>query len=78
MDDKLLDDITLKNVILIMCFIKDDKFIPKYFLKKPRMINKHGNNMWWKSYLRKIMVSENDWVIIFERFKKSLIYVKIT
>ena len=51
-------------------------FIPKYFLKKLRMINKHGNNMWWKSYLRKIMVSENDWVIIFERFKN--IYVKIT
>ena len=32
-DDKLLDDITLKNVVILMTsFIKvDDKFYPKYF-----------------------------------------------
>ena len=34
MDDKLLDDITLKNVILIMCFIKDDKFYPQIFFEE--------------------------------------------
>ena len=42
----LPDDITLKNVIIIICLIKDhDNFISTYFMKKYCMPNKHHNNM---------------------------------
>ena len=42
-DDKLPNDITLKNVaILITCVIKDDgNFIHKYSQKKPCLLNKY-------------------------------------
>ena len=46
-DDKLPDDITFKNVILMtclmICIIKDgDKLYPRLFFKKPCMMNKHS------------------------------------
>ena len=46
-NDKLPDDITLKDVVILMtCFIKDgDKFIQNYFQKKHCMINKHSNDI---------------------------------
>ena len=50
----LLDNITFKNVIIIICLIKDhDNFISTYFMKKHCMPNKHHNNMWWESYVKK-------------------------
>ena len=43
-DDKLPNDITLRNVlILITCIIKDDnKFISNYSQKKHCLLNKYG------------------------------------
>ena len=45
MDDKLPDEITLKNVMLMTCVIKEDcKFYPQIFLQDT-FLNKHCNNM---------------------------------
>ena len=42
-DDKLPDDITLKNVILITCVIKGNgKFHLQIFLEETSLLNKHG------------------------------------
>ena len=45
MDDKLPDDITLKNVVILMaCVIKDgDKFYPQLFLEEVLL-----SQNWWK------------------------------
>lgn len=44
-DDKLPDDINLKDVMILMtCIIKDNgKFYPQIFLEK--MLNTHGDNI---------------------------------
>ena len=54
-DDKLSDDITFKNVVILTAYvIKDDgKFSPQIFLEKHIFLNKHGNNKWWKNYVGK-------------------------
>ena len=46
-DDKFLDDIIFKNVMILMaCVIKGDgKFYPQIFLEEALHLNKHGNNI---------------------------------
>ena len=46
-DDKVLDEIIFKNVVILMaCVIKgDDKFYPKIFLEEALHLNKHDNNI---------------------------------
>ena len=42
------------------------------------MMNKHGNNIWWKIYIKKkTLVSEKELSDIdFEGFKKALMHIK--
>ena len=56
-DDKLPDDTSFKNVvILIICVIKGGgKFYLQVILEEHCTMNKHGNNMWWKNYVTKIL-----------------------
>ena len=46
-DDKLLDDITLENVVILITWIIKMiiNFILNYFLKKHCLMNAHGHNM---------------------------------
>ena len=46
-DDKFLDDIIFKNVMILMtCIIKGDgKFYPQIFLGEALHLNKHDNNI---------------------------------
>ena len=70
-------DITLKNVVIwVTCVIKDDED-PQLFLEEGLFLKYNGNNMWWKNYAKKILVSEeelND--INFESLKSALLYIK--
>ena len=48
-----IDDILPNDMILMTSVIKDNgKFHLQLFLEEASM-NKDGNNMWWKNYVRK-------------------------
>ena len=53
-NDELPDNITLKNAMIFMtCVIKDGAIIQNSFYKKNHFLNKHGNNMLGKNYVKK-------------------------
>lgn len=54
MDVKLPNHITLKNVIFMTLVIKDDnKFYPELFLEERCVMNRNGNNVMKKKYVKK-------------------------
>ena len=60
-NDELPDNITLKNVMIFMtCVIKDGAIIQNCFYKKNRFLNKHGNNMLRKDYVKKYFSLKNN------------------
>ena len=69
-----MSDITFKNVATLMtCIMKyDNKLYLQPVSKEDCFLNKQDNNMWWKTYVRKILVPEKA----FSYIKKYLIKKK--
>ena len=78
-DDKLPDNVTFKNVAILMSCKKKMmvNVMHNYFGIKHCFLNKHCNNMWWQHYVRKNigLRKRTEWYY-FERLKKALIYIK--
>ena len=75
-DDKLPDDITLKNIVILITFTVKDygKFYPQQ--KKDCTMNKADIYMRFKIILKKILVLEKELSDInFERLEKVSIYI---
>ena len=75
-DDKLPDDITLKNIVILITFTVEDnrKFYPQQ--KKDCIMNKEDIYMQFKIIVKKILVSEKELSDInFERLEKVSIYI---